>query len=275
LSNTDRYAPNPKSKIQNPKSIPLFYRRHGAGPPLIILHGLLGSGDNWQTLSRKVFAEHFDVFTVDQRNHGRSPHSDVFDYPTMVDDLTAFMEAHRLDTVHLLGHSMGGKTAMHFALTHPGRTDSLIVVDIAPKVYPPAHTVIFDALRSLDFGAYRTRAAIDAALRGQIPDDAVRAFLLKNLRRDGHGGYAWKVNIESIHRNYTHLSGSLEADGLFEGPALFVRGDASDYVADEDRELIISFFPDAEIATIDDAGHWVHADRPREFAEAVLEFWGV
>ncbi len=193
----------------------------------------------------------------------------------MVEDLVVFMDDHGLEHVHLLGHSMGGKTAMHFALTHPDRTDSLVVVDIAPKVYPPTHTVIFDALLGLDFGAHRTRAAIDAALRPQIPTDSIRNFLLKNLRRDGDGGFAWKVNIESIHHNYTHLSGSLEADGLFEGPALFVRGGASDYVADEDRELIISFFPDAEIVSIDGAGHWVHADRPQEFAETVLEFWGV
>ena len=222
-----------------------------------------------------MFAEHFTVFTVDQRNHGRSPHSEVFTYPAMVDDLAAFMDAHGLDTAHLLGHSMGGKTAMHFALTHPHRTDSLVVVDIAPKVYPPAHTVIFDALRGLDLDAHRTRAAIDAALRPQIPVDAVRSFLLKNLRRDGDGGYAWKVSLENIYRNYTHLSGSLEADGLFEAPTLFVRGGASDYVADEDTELIISFFPEAEMATIDGAGHWVHAEKPQAFAEVVLDFWGV
>ena len=268
-------APNPKSKIQNPKSIPLAYRSHGAGPPLIILHGLLGSGDNWQTLSRRAFAEHFHVFTVDQRNHGQSPHSAVFDYPTMVEDLAAFMDAHGLSHVHLLGHSMGGKTAMHFALTHPERTGSLTVVDIAPKIYPPTHTAIFDALRALDLNAHRTRAAIDAVLRPQIPTDSVRNFLLKNLRRDGDGGYTWKANIESIHRNYTHLSGSLEADGLYEGPTLFVRGGASDYVADEDTELIVSFFPDAEIVTIDGAGHWVHAEKPQAFAEVMLEFWGV
>ena len=267
--------PRSKKPIENPEPITLFYRSHGAGPPLIILHGLLGSGDNWQTLSRKVFAEHFQVFTVDQRNHGRSPHSEVFDYPTMVADLVAFMDEHRLDHVYLLGHSMGGKAAMHFALTHPDRTDSLVVVDIAPKIYPPAHTVIFDALRNLDLDAHSSRATIDAALRPQIPNDAVRSFLLKNLRRDGNGGYAWKVNIESIHRNYTHLSDSLEADGLYEGPTLFIRGGASDYVADEDTELIISFFPDAEIVTIDEAGHWVHADKPQEFAEVVLEFWDV
>ena len=250
----------------------LAYKRYGAGPPLIILHGLLGSGDNWHTLSRTVFGQHFDVFTVDQRNHGRSPHSPVFDYPTMVNDLEAFMDSHDLDTAHLLGHSMGGKTAMHFALTHPDRTDSLIVVDIAPKVYPARHTLIFDALRNLDLETHRTRAAIDATLRPQIASPAIRNFLLKNLRHNGAGGYTWKPNIESIYQNYTHLSGSLEADGLFENPTLFIRGGSSDYVADEDTELIISFFPDAEITTIEGAGHWVHADQPEALAETVLAF---
>ncbi len=252
----------------------LAYTRHGDGPPLVILHGLLGSSDNWQTLSRTVFAERFDVFTVDLRNHGRSPHSAVFDYPTMVDDLAAFLDARGLESAHLLGHSMGGKTAMHFALTHPDRTDSLVVVDIAPKVYPPSHLALLDALYALDLKAHDSRAAIDDALAEHVPDFGVRQFLLKNLRRDGHGGYAWKMNIESIHANYAHLSGSLEADGLYEGPTLFVRGGASTYVADEDTEGIISFFPRAEIVTIDGAGHWVHAEKPQEFAEAVLAFLG-
>ncbi len=258
-----------------PPSLPLAYKSYGAGPPLIILHGLLGSGDNWKTLSRRVFAEHFEVFTVDQRNHGRSPHSEVFDYPTMVEDLAAFMDARGLGSAHLLGHSMGGKTAMHFALTHPERTDSLTVVDIAPKAYPPQNAALLDALRGLDLGAYRSRAEIDAALRPQIPTDGVRNFLLKNLRRDGQGGYGWKMNLEGIYRHYDRLNGVMEADGTFEGPTLFVRGDASDYVADEDTEVIVGFFPAAEIVTIDGAGHWVHAEKPQEFAAVVLEFWGV
>ena len=251
----------------------LAYKNYGEGHPLIILHGLLGSGDNWHTLSRSVFGKHFNVFTVDQRNHGRSPHSTIFDYPTMVDDLKAFMDAQGLDAAHLLGHSMGGKTAMHFALTHPDRVDTLVIVDISPKVYPPKHTEIFDALRSLDLDIHRTRSAIDAALRPQIPSASTRNFLLKNLRHNGEKGYVWKANIESIYENYTHLSGSLVADGMFEGPTLFIRGGASDYIADEDRELIISFFPEARLTTIDDAGHWVHADKPQAFADVVLDFF--
>ncbi len=252
----------------------LAYQSYGAGPPLIILHGLLGSSDNWRTLSRTVFGAHFEVFTVDQRNHGRSPHSDTLDYPAMGEDLAAFMDAHGLAAARLLGHSMGGKTAMHFALTYPERVEGLVVVDIAPKAYSPRHTALLESLRALDLAAYRTRAEINAALRPQIPSDGVRNFLLKNLQRDGQGGYGWKMNLDAIYRHYDRLNGAMEADGTFEGPTLFVRGSASDYVAEEDTELIISFFPEAEIVTIDGAGHWVHAEKPQEFGEVVLGFLG-
>ena len=248
----------------------LAYQRFGAGPPLIILHGLLGSSDNWRTLSRTVFGAHFEVFTVDQRNHGRSPHSDVFDYRAMVEDLAVFMDTCGLAAARLLGHSMGGKTAMHFALTYPERVETLVVVDIAPKAYSPRHTALLEALRALDLAG--SRAEIDAALRPQIPSDGIRNFLLKNLQRDGQGGYGWKMNLDTIYRHYDHLNGVMEADGTFEGPTLFVRGGVSDYVADEDTEGIVSFFPEAEIVTIDGAGHWVHAEKPQEFAEVVLAF---
>lgn len=250
----------------------LAFQRFGAGPPLIVLHGLLGSSDNWRTLSRAVFGAQFEVFAVDQRNHGGSPHSDAVGYPTMVDDLVEFMNAHGLAAARLLGHSMGGKTAMHFALAYPERVDALVVVDIAPKAYAPRHTALLDALRGLDLDAYGARAEIDAALRPEVPDDGVRNFLLKNLQRDGQGGYTWKMNLDALYRHYGRLNAGLEAGRTFDGPTLFVRGSASDYVADEDADLILSFFPKAEIATIDGAGHWVHAEKPQEFAEVVLGF---
>jgi esterase len=252
----------------------LAFQRFGTGPPLLILHGLLGSSDNWRTLSRTVFGAHFDVFAVDQRNHGGSPHSDAVGYPAMVEDLVEFMEAHGLAAARLLGHSMGGKTAMQFALTHPERVEALVVVDIAPKAYAPRHTALLDALRGLDLEAYRTRAEIDAALRPEVPDDRVRNFLLKNLQRDGQGRYAWKVNLDALYRHYDRLNAGLAADGTFDGPVLFVRGGASDYVADEDVEAMVRFFPRAEVVTIDGAGHWVHTERPQAFAEVVLGFLG-
>ena len=250
----------------------LFYKRYGEGPPLVILHGLLGASGNWHTLSSRAFGSHFEVFTLDQRNHGRSPHSEVFDYPTMADDLRGFMDRQGLARAHVLGHSMGGKTAMHFALTHPERVDKLIIVDMAPKPYPPLHGPLLDALRAVDFEAHRTRAAIEGALTPQIPDVPVRKFVLQNLVRAEHGGYRWRMNLDAIHRQYHRINVGLEADGTFEGPTLFLRGGASDYVADEDTEVIISFFPEAEFATIPEAGHWVHAEAPEAFTRHILDF---
>ncbi|MFQ5568487.1 MAG: alpha/beta fold hydrolase [Rhodothermales bacterium] len=252
----------------------LAYKRYGTGRPLIILHGLLGAGGNWHTLSNKAFGPHFEVFAVDQRNHGRSPHSEVFDYPAMVDDLAAFMHEHHLASTHLLGHSMGGKTAIHFALTHPERVEALIVVDMAPRAYPPRHRDIFDALRALDLRAYPSRRAIDAALAERIPSYPVRQLLLKNLAYDGENGYTWRINLDAIYRNYDRVNTALEPGRSFDGPTLFIRGGDSDYVTDADVPLLTAWFPKAEVVTIAGAGHWVHADQPQAFAETVLAFLG-
>lgn len=250
----------------------LFYKEYGEGHPLIILHGLLGASGNWHTLAGRAFAKHFHVFTVDQRNHGRSPHDPVHDYPAMADDLEAFMDRHGLATAHVMGHSMGGKTAMQFALTRPHRVDRLVVVDIAPKRYPPWQIHLFDALRNLDLNAFRSRAEIDAALARRVPSAAVRQFLLKNLRTERHGGFSWIVNLEALYRNYERLSDDIPATGTFDGPTLFVRGGDSPYVTDEDLPRIRRRFPRAEVVTIPGAGHWVHADAPEAFARAVIDF---
>jgi esterase len=251
----------------------LYYKQHGEGPPLIILHGLLGASGNWHTLSSSVFGQHFTVYAVDQRNHGRSPHSDAFDYPSMVGDLEAFMDARGLDAAHVLGHSMGGKTAMHFALTHPDRVDRLVVVDIAPKPYPARHAVIFDALRSLDLAAYDARSAIDEALAERIASAPIRQFLLKNLSYDSDTSrYGWQMNLEGIYRGYDRINEGIAPGRTFDGPTLFVRGGASDYVEDGDAALIQQLFPRAEIVSVAGAGHWVHAEAPDAFARVVLDF---
>lgn len=248
----------------------LAYKRYGDGPPLLILHGLLGAGGNWHTLSNTAFGPHFTVFTVDLRNHGRSPHSDVFDYPSMVEDLLEFLETHALPHAHVLGHSMGGKVAMHLALAHPARVDRLVVVDMAPRAYPPRHLEILEALGGLDLATLGSRGEIDAALARRITSRPIRQFLLKNLDfRDGR--YGWKMNLPAIHRNYAQINTLIDA-GRFDGPALFVRGGASDYVEDADLPAIRALFPHAEIVTIDGAGHWVHAERPDALAAAVLGF---
>jgi pimeloyl-ACP methyl ester carboxylesterase len=226
----------------------LHHERYGEGPPLIILHGLFGSRENWRTLS-KVFARTFRVFALDQRNHGRSPHSEVFNYPVMVADLHRFMQEQGLFSSHLLGHSMGGKTAMLFAITYPHLVDKLIVVDIAPKAYPRGHDDIFAALFSLDLHSLHTRQEAEAALAVSLPDLALRQFLLKNLERDASGTFRWRIALEAIHRHYKELLKGIEASRPFTKPTLFIRGENSDYIRAQDTTTLLSVFPHAQIVT--------------------------
>lgn len=252
----------------------LFYNSYGQnGPPLIILHGLLGSNGNWVTLSRNVFSDVARVYAVDQRNHGRSPHTDRIDYPSMAADVRAFIEQHELGSATLLGHSMGGKTAMQTALSYPEVVDRLIVADMAPKAYPPHHQDLLDALARIDPTAYDRRKDIDAALAADVPSRPIRQFLLKNLDYDGEQ-YTWQMNLEALRAHYDEINAALPRVGAYEGPTLFVRGSESDYVSDDDLPDIRERFPAARLETIDGAGHWLHADRPEAFAEAVLEFLG-
>jgi len=250
----------------------LFYNQYGeTGPPLIILHGLLGANGNWHTLSRTSFQEVARVYAVDQRNHGRSPHADRIDYPTLGEDLRAFIDRHALAPSHLLGHSMGGKTAMQAALSYPEHVDRLIVVDMAPRAYPPEHQSLLDALARIDPTTYDSRDAIDDTLAEDISSWPIRQFLLKNLDYDGET-YTWKMNLEALRAHYDDLTAEIPAAGTFEGPTLFVRGGESEYVTDADRNDIRDRFPNAELVTIDGAGHWVHADAPEAFAEVVVDF---
>lgn len=250
----------------------LFYKQYGAGPPLVILHGLLGAHGNWHTLSRKPFGQQYTIYTLDQRNHGRSPHSAVFDYDAMVADLEAFLDQQNLDEVYLLGHSMGGKTAMHFALEFPERVAKLIVVDIAPKAYKPRLEALFSALRRIDFSTVASRLDVDAALMPVVSDVGVRQFLLKNLERRSDGQWGWKINLEGIYQNYANINAGLDGGRVFEEPTLFIRGERSDYILDDDWAAITYLFPQAQLVTIPKAGHWVHAEAPDLFADAVLDF---
>ena len=251
----------------------LHYVDYGEqGEPLVILHGFLGASGNWHTLASKAFAEHVHVFALDQRNHGRSPHSDTFDYPTLADDLRDFLDARGLGAAHVLGHSMGGKTAMFFALAYPERVRKLVVVDIAPRAYPPHHDALLDALNGLDLTAARSRSQIDQSLSTHVADPGVRQFLLKNLAYDREAKrYSWMMNLDVLTRDYHRINVALDG-GTYDCPTLFVRGERSDYIKPEDEPEIRRFFPQAEVVTIPGAGHWVHAEAPEPFAEAVLEF---
>jgi esterase len=251
--------------------MPLHFASYGQGHPLLILHGLFGSLENWRTLS-KVFSQSYHVFALDQRNHGHSPHSDVFNYHVMAEDLKEFLQYQGLSSTHLLGHSLGGKTAMQFALTYPEKVDTLIVVDIAPKAYPPGHDDIFAALFSLDAQDFRSRQEADAALAKHLPDLALRQFLLKNLERTATGGFRWRINLEAIHTNYPEILKSVAGTGQFHHPTLFIRGGNSQYIDSEDMPTIRTIFPQAQLVTIPNAGHWLHAEAPQAFAELVLNF---
>jgi len=243
----------------------------GEGFPLIVLHGLLGSSDNWQFLSKK-FGEQYNVFALDLRNHGASPHDDVFDYSAMAEDLSEFMEARHISEAFLLGHSMGGKTAMQFATTWPHRVRKLIVADIAPKAYPPYHKHILDALWSLDLSAAKDRAELDKELALRLPEVPLRSFLLKNLMRHEDGKFTWKIDLETIREKYGNITAAPNITQSFTKPTLFIRGTASDYILPEDESDIRNYFPAAEFAIINGAGHWLHAEKPLEFLQHTMEF---
>lgn len=244
------------------------------GTPLILLHGLFGSSDNWLSAGPKIARNiHARAYALDLRNHGASPHSEEMSYASMAGDVAEFLDTHRFDRVHLLGHSLGGKVAMHFALTHPARVHKLVVVDIAPRPYAPEHTPIFKALLGLDLGQYTSRNQIEETLAPAIPDLTLRRFLLKNLQSSASGsGYAWKIPLAAIFANYPRLCEALTSPRPFNGPALFLRGGKSPYVTADDAPTIHALFPQSKLETIAAANHWIHADAPDDFVRRVSEF---
>jgi pimeloyl-ACP methyl ester carboxylesterase len=249
----------------------LHFQSYGQGQPLIILHGLFGSLENWHSVSQNLAAD-FQVFAVDQRNHGRSPHSSETSYPLMADDLKEFLAIRQLGPVHLVGHSMGGKTAMQFALDHSDMVKKLIVADIAPRAYRPHHSEILQALLSLDLPAFKNRKDMEMHLAPSIPDLVTRQFLLKNVKRDSAGAFYWQMNLAAIDGNYDRLNEALSSPQPFAKPALFIRGERSDYIHNEDFASIRKLFPKAHVYEIPGAGHWVHVDAPEAFLRKVREF---
>src|SRR5882672_12290911 len=258
-------------RIQQLPGMHLHFRSYGQGPQLIILHGLFGSLDNWHAMSERL-SSRFQVFAVDQRNHGQSPHSSEMDYKLMARDLAEFMQTHHLAEAHILGHSMGGKTAMQFAFLYPGYVRRLVVVDIAPRAYAPRHKQILEAMLSLGLAHFTDRKQIEKALEPQIPELALRRFLIKSVARLPSGGFGWKLNLAGINNNYEKLNAELTWDQVFDKPTLFIRGEKSDYIRESDVALIQRLFRAAEFRTIKGAGHWVHADAPEVFVSVVLDF---
>lgn len=247
----------------------LFFRQSGTGQPLVILHGLFGSSDNWFTIAR-TFSEDFTVYLVDQRNHGQSPHSDEFNYELLTEDLHEFIKEHGIQQPSIIGHSMGGKAAMNFALKHGSLIHKLVVVDIVPKRYPVHHDAILDGLKALplDLGS---RSEADKILSDYVPEADVRQFLLKNLSRKSEGGFEWKINLAAIDRNIEAMGAGMVYSGKHDRSSLFIRGKKSNYYSPGDEELIRALFRKAEFVTMD-TGHWVQAEKPEEFAQVVLKY---
>jgi pimeloyl-ACP methyl ester carboxylesterase len=248
----------------------LFYRQAGQGPPLIILHGLFGSSDNWFTLA-KTFAQQYQVWLLDQRNHGQSFHHPEFNYRVLTEDLEKFIAGHNIQQPTLLGHSMGGKTAMNFAVKNPGQVKNLVVVDIMPKSYPVHHDYILEGLQAVKQAALPSRAAADELLARHIPQADVRQFLLKNLARNADGRLTWRINLDAIDRNIESVGAGMLYDGAYAGPTLFVNGARSDYYRPGDEQTARQYFPASAWAQLD-TGHWVHAEKPEEFADTVFRF---
>lgn len=248
----------------------LFFRELGSGQPFIILHGLMGSADNWLTQA-KILANQYHVYMVDQRNHGLSPHNDEFDYKVLANDIKDFINEHAIERPIILGHSMGGKAAMNFAVSNPTMLNRLIVVDIAPKAYPVHHDNIVEGLKAIPIDTLQSRNEADEILSEYVPEADVRQFLLKNLSRKPAGGFTWKINLPVIDKNLEKISADMQFTGSYNGPTLFVRGVKSNYVKDEDRQRIKELFPNSALITMD-TGHWVQAEKPKEFVEVVKNF---
>lgn len=263
----------------------LFYRNFGEGPPLIIVHGLYGASDNWLSIGRAL-ADSFDVYLIDQRNHGQSPHSDTHNYPAMMDDLIRFMDRHDLRKAILVGHSMGGKAVMFLAEAYPERVDSLIVIDIAPTTCHPddhssqarTHTEIVNGMLSVDFSQVTKREDVDDQLARTIHSPRIRSFLMKNVSRSPDGSYLWKLNAAVIGKELSSIFEGIDLSkyspgtGITGFPVLFIRGENSDYITDDCIPDIKQIFPMAEIATIPGAGHWLHAEQPDLLVKTIRYF---
>lgn len=252
----------------------LFYRTYGQGKPLVILHGLLGYSDNWVTFAKNAADWGFRVFIPDQRNHGHSPHHPVFNYYALTDDLGEFLEQQGIGKTYLIGHSMGGKVAMRYTLENPDRVDRILVVDTSLRTYVRFnyHLRLIDAMQSLDFNGIRTREAAAEQLSMKIKEPRIVYFLLKNLYWKERGRLAWRPNLRAISEQIESMYDGVFYSAKFDRPALFIRGGQSDYVLDEDFPAIRQNFPMADILTIGNGTHWVHADEPEEFTRLAQDF---
>lgn len=250
----------------------LYSKIEGEGKPLLIIHGYLGMSDNWKTLATQFVSEGFQTHALDLRNHGRSFHSDEFTYEAMVQDILEYCQGNNLDKVSIIGHSMGGKLAMFFATKYPEMIEKLIIADIGPKYYRPHHQDIMEGLNAVDFSKKPERSEVEELLKLHIPDFGTRQFLMKSLYWVEPGQLGFRFNISVFNEKIDAIGEALPENATFEKPTLFLRGEKSNYIKDEDFEMIKKHFPNSEIKTIANAGHWLHAENPKDFFKESIAY---
>jgi len=252
----------------------LHFRKYGKGIPLVILHGLFGISDNWVTFGKNIAELGFEVYILDQRNHGQSPHHYAFNYYALTEDLVEYFEQQGIENPVILGHSMGGKVAMRYTMENPHDISALIVVDTSMRTYVSHtyHRELIDAMKSVDFSTTRSRKEVEDHLAGMIESPRIRQFLIKNLFWKEKNKLGWRINLEAIDLNLDSMYDGVFYSTIFKKPALFVRGGRSDYIIEEDIPDIRKNFPNMDIATIEEGTHWVHADAPEEFNNYVSAF---
>jgi len=244
----------------------------GEGFPLLILHGFLGMGDNWKTLANAYAKEQYEVHLIDQRNHGRSPHAEAFSYELMAEDLKTYLIDNSIEKASIIGHSMGGKTAMRFATLYPEHVDKLIVVDIAPKYYAPHHQQILEGLTKISEAKLTSRTDADDLLSSFISEVPIRQFLLKNLYWKTPDELNLRLHLDALKQNIEEVGKGLPPHATYSGDTLFIRGGASDYIKDSDEAIISDHFKTYTLQTIQNAGHWLHAEKRDEFFEMSLAY---
>lgn len=249
----------------------LFYRESGEGRPIVILHGLFGSSDNWMSVTKEL-ALHYKAFVLDARNHGQSPHDPIHNYESMAADLKEFIETHKLVNPILIGHSMGGKTIMRFAAEYPGIAEKLVVVDISPRFYGRHHQDILAGFKAINLEALQTRNEADAIMSQYIGDLGVRMFLLKSLYRNSDGKFEWRINLPVLDAQIDNIGEALPEIAKIATPTLFIRGSKSGYIEDKDAALIAQHFSNYKIETVEGASHFVHAEKPKEVIALIETF---
>lgn len=249
----------------------LNYKTFGSGDPIVIMHGLFGMLDNWQTIAKKL-AEDYMVYLVDLRDHGKSEHTDEFNYPLLARDIAQFLESEWIHEAYVVGHSMGGKAALQLVKDYPDVVEKLIVVDIGIKTYQGGHEIILEALESVPIEDVKSRKDVEEQLSKYISEPGVRLFLMKNLTRNKEGGYRWKMNLSLLIKHYQDILAGITFDEIIDTPTLFIRGGKSKYITDEDVQDISANFEDMKLETVVNAGHWVHAEQPNELLSIIRSF---